>query len=66
MEREAPRGQGRPSAPAHAREHPYEVLFGEVLFGVIVLPHDGQLLHVEPRLLECFDRRFCLGVGGVV
>jgi hypothetical protein len=66
MEREAPRGQGRPSAPAHAREHLYEVLFGEVLFGVIVLPHYGQLLPVEPQPLEHFDRCFCLGMGGVV
>ena len=29
-----------------------------MLFGVIVLPHDGPFLHVEPRPLEGFDGRF--------
>src|ERR1044071_843034 len=35
----------------------------DVLFGVIVLAHDGQFLHVESRSLEFSDSRFCLGVG---
>jgi hypothetical protein len=34
-----------------------------MLLGVIVLADDGQFLHVEPRALEFFDARFCLGVG---
>ena len=41
------------------------VVADDVLLGVIVLAHDGQFLHVEPRPLEFFDARFCLGVGVV-
>jgi hypothetical protein len=35
----------------------------DVLFGVIVLAHDEQFLHVERGPLEIFDARVCLGVG---
>jgi hypothetical protein len=38
------------------------VVADDVLLGVIVLAHDGQFLHVEPRPLEFFDARFCLDV----
>ncbi len=58
----APEG---PPLPPHLHAIAGGVVPDDVLFGVIVLPHDGQLLHVEPRPLEFFDRRFCLGVGGV-
>nr|WP_218120460.1 hypothetical protein [Nitrosomonas sp. Nm132] len=41
------------------------IVADDVLFGVIILAHDGQFLHVESRPLEFFDARFCLGVGVV-
>jgi hypothetical protein len=41
------------------------VVADDVLFGVSVLPHDRQFLQVKPRLLECLDGRFRLGMGRV-
>lgn len=35
----------------------------DVFFGVIVLAHDEQFLHVERGPLEIYDVRVCLGVG---
>src|ERR1039457_9853 len=39
------------------------VVTNDMFLGVIVLAHNGQFLHVEPRPLDFFDARFCLDVG---
>jgi hypothetical protein len=54
-----------PASPTPACDRQWYSTPDDVLFGVIVLPHDGQFLHVKPRLLQGFDRRFRLRMGGV-
>lgn len=41
------------------------VVADDMFLGVIVLAHDGELLHVKPGPLEFLDAGFCLGVRAV-
>src|SRR4029434_1557696 len=58
----APKG---PPFPPDLHAIAGSVVPNDVLFGVIILPHDRQFLDVAPRALEGFDRRFRLDMGRV-